>query len=166
MTPIKSLAMTKRLLEKAFVCKSHVMIMTHSKWCLLFSRISPGSTQFVLAMSLSNACSSKCSVAQTNFTILINHKKLPAFSCVISPVFYTLFPQTSVRMAKVLSSYRFVYVFFVVVVLVNVQFSFAVFNTSHFCFVHYVLVFSSPFSLGNLHFETSWKFFPFLFTVI
>ena len=37
MTPIKSLAMTKRLLEKAFVCKSHVMIMTHSKWRLLFS---------------------------------------------------------------------------------------------------------------------------------
>ena len=165
MTPIKSLAMTKRLLEKAFVCKSHVMIMTHSKWCLLFSRISPGSIQFVLAMSLSNACSSKCSVAQTNF-YFDKSQKLPAFSYVISPVFYTLFPQTSVRMAKVLSSYRFVSVFFVVVVLVNVQFSFAVFNTSHFRFVHYVLVFSSPFSLGNLHFETSWKFFPFLFTVI
>ena len=36
MTPIKSVAMIKRSLEKAFVCKSHVMIMIHSKWCLLF----------------------------------------------------------------------------------------------------------------------------------
>ena len=34
MTPIKSLAMIKRSLEKAFMCKSHVMI--HSEWCLLF----------------------------------------------------------------------------------------------------------------------------------
>ena len=29
MTPIKSLAMIKRSLEKAFMCKSHVMIMIH-----------------------------------------------------------------------------------------------------------------------------------------
>ena len=36
MTPIKSLAMIKRSLEKAFMCKSHVMIMIHSEWCLLF----------------------------------------------------------------------------------------------------------------------------------
>ena len=31
MTPIKSLAM----IEKAFMCKSHFMIMIHSEWCLL-----------------------------------------------------------------------------------------------------------------------------------
>ena len=38
MTPIKSLAMIKRSLEKAFLCKPHFMIMTHSKWCpLLFT---------------------------------------------------------------------------------------------------------------------------------
>ena len=36
MTPIKSLAMIKRSLEKAFMCKSHFMIMIHSEWCLLF----------------------------------------------------------------------------------------------------------------------------------
>ena len=30
MTPIKSLAMIKRSLEKAFMCKSHFMIMIHS----------------------------------------------------------------------------------------------------------------------------------------
>ena len=35
MTPIKSLAMIKRTLEKAFLCKSHFMIMIHSEWCLL-----------------------------------------------------------------------------------------------------------------------------------
>ena len=35
MTPIKSLAMIKRSLEKAFMCKSHFMIMIHSEWCLL-----------------------------------------------------------------------------------------------------------------------------------
>ena len=38
MTPIKSLAMIMRSLEKAFLCKPHFMIMTHSKWCpLLFT---------------------------------------------------------------------------------------------------------------------------------
>ena len=38
MTPIKSLAMIKRSLEKAFMCKSHFMIMIHSEWCpLLFT---------------------------------------------------------------------------------------------------------------------------------
>ena len=31
MTPIKSLAM----IEKAFMCKSHFMIMIYSEWCLL-----------------------------------------------------------------------------------------------------------------------------------
>ena len=36
MTPIKSLAMITRSLEKAFMCESHVMIMIHSEWCLLF----------------------------------------------------------------------------------------------------------------------------------
>ena len=36
MTPIKSLAMIKRSLEKAFMFKSHFMIMIHSEWCLLF----------------------------------------------------------------------------------------------------------------------------------
>ena len=36
MTPIKSLAMIKRSLEKAFMCKSHFMIMIHSEWCLLW----------------------------------------------------------------------------------------------------------------------------------
>ena len=35
MTPIKSLAMIKRSLENAFMCKSHFMIMIHSEWCLL-----------------------------------------------------------------------------------------------------------------------------------
>ena len=35
MTPIKSLVMIKRSLEKAFMCKSHFMIMVHSEWCLL-----------------------------------------------------------------------------------------------------------------------------------
>ena len=35
MTSIKSLAMIKRTLEKAFLCKSHFMIMIHSEWCLL-----------------------------------------------------------------------------------------------------------------------------------
>ena len=35
MTPIKSLALIKRSLEKAFMCKSHFMIMIHSEWCLL-----------------------------------------------------------------------------------------------------------------------------------
>ena len=39
MTPIKSLAMIKRSLQKAFVCKSHVMITIHSEWCLLFFHI-------------------------------------------------------------------------------------------------------------------------------
>ena len=38
MTPIKSLAMITRSLEKAFMCESHVMIMIHSEWCLLFFR--------------------------------------------------------------------------------------------------------------------------------
>ena len=38
MTPIKSVAMIKRSLEKAFMCKSHFMIMIHSEWCpLLFT---------------------------------------------------------------------------------------------------------------------------------
>ena len=37
MTPIKSLGMIKRSLEKAFMCKSHFMIMIHSEWCLLLS---------------------------------------------------------------------------------------------------------------------------------
>ena len=38
MTPIKSLSMMKRLLEKEFMCKSHFMIMIHSEWCpLLFT---------------------------------------------------------------------------------------------------------------------------------
>ena len=36
MTPIKSLAMVRRPLEKALMCKSHFMIMTHSERCLLF----------------------------------------------------------------------------------------------------------------------------------
>ena len=36
MTPIKSLAMVRRPLEKAFMCKSQFMIMTHSERCLLF----------------------------------------------------------------------------------------------------------------------------------
>ena len=36
MTLIKSLALIKRSLEKAFMCKSHFMIMTHSEQCLLF----------------------------------------------------------------------------------------------------------------------------------
>ena len=35
MTLIKSLALIKRSLEKAFMCKSHFMIMIHSEWCLL-----------------------------------------------------------------------------------------------------------------------------------
>ena len=35
MTLIKSLAMIKRSLEKAFTCKSHFMIMIHSEWCTL-----------------------------------------------------------------------------------------------------------------------------------
>ena len=35
MTLTKSLAMINRSLEKAFMCKSHFMIMIHSKWCLL-----------------------------------------------------------------------------------------------------------------------------------
>ena len=35
MTPFKSLAMIKRSLEKAFMRKSHFMIMIHSEWCLL-----------------------------------------------------------------------------------------------------------------------------------
>ena len=35
MTPIKSLAMIKRSLGKAFMCKSHLVIMIHSEWCLL-----------------------------------------------------------------------------------------------------------------------------------
>ena len=39
MTPIKSLAMIKRSLQKAFMCKSHVMITIHSEWCLLFFHI-------------------------------------------------------------------------------------------------------------------------------
>ena len=36
MTPIKSLAIVRQPLEKAFMCKSHFMIMTHSERCLLF----------------------------------------------------------------------------------------------------------------------------------
>ena len=36
MTPIKSLAMVRRSLEKAFMCKLHFTIMIHSEWCLLF----------------------------------------------------------------------------------------------------------------------------------
>ena len=35
MTPIKSLAMIKRSLEKAFMGKSHFIIMIHSERCLL-----------------------------------------------------------------------------------------------------------------------------------
>ena len=35
MTPIKSLAMIKRSLEIAFMCKSQFMIMIHPEWCLL-----------------------------------------------------------------------------------------------------------------------------------
>ena len=34
-SPIKSLAMIKRSLEKVFMCKSQFMIMIHSEWCLL-----------------------------------------------------------------------------------------------------------------------------------
>ena len=37
MTPIKSLAMMKRSLKKAFMCKSHFMIMIHSNYVLLFT---------------------------------------------------------------------------------------------------------------------------------
>ena len=37
MTPIKSLAMMKRSLKKAFICKSHFMIMIHSNYVLLFT---------------------------------------------------------------------------------------------------------------------------------
>ena len=37
MTPIKSLAMMKRSLKKAFMCKSHFMIMILSNYVLLFT---------------------------------------------------------------------------------------------------------------------------------
>ena len=37
MTPIKSLAMMKRSLKKAFICKSHFIIMIHSNYVLLFT---------------------------------------------------------------------------------------------------------------------------------
>ena len=42
MTPIKSLAMIKRSLEKALMCKSHVMIMIHSEWCIVFHMFAMG----------------------------------------------------------------------------------------------------------------------------
>ena len=56
--------------------------------------------------------------------VLINRKNGQLFRTV-SALSFILFWQTSVRMANV-SSYRFVSVVFVVVVFVNVQFSFAV----------------------------------------
>ena len=86
------------------------------------------------------------SVQQRKLTSVLKKKtqKLPAISDVISPVFYTLFPWTSVRMAKVLSSYRFVSVVFVVVVLVMCSLV-SPRLTSHFCLVHQFLVFFLPF---------------------
>ena len=53
-------------------------------------RLSPGSTQFVLAMSLSNGYRWKRPGAQTNF-YFDKSQKLPAFSYGISPVFFTFF---------------------------------------------------------------------------
>ena len=84
------------------------------------------STQFVWAMSLSDACCRKCSVAQTNF---YKSKKIASFfvryqACLL----YTFsVDKCSGGKSLFLSSYRFVFVVFVVVVLSNdVQFSFAV----------------------------------------
>ena len=45
MTPIKSLAMIKRSLGKAFMCKSHLVIMIHSEWCLLLFTCFYGTSQ-------------------------------------------------------------------------------------------------------------------------
>ena len=93
------------------------------------------------------------SVQQRKLTsILINHKKLPAFSYVISPVFYTLFLQTSVRMANVLSSYRFVSVGFCCSGACQCVLQFRCL-TSHFCFVHQFLVFFLPFFSRQLSFR-------------
>ena len=93
------------------------------------------------------------SVQQRKLTsILINHKKLPAFSYVISPVFYTLFLQTSVRMANVLSSYRFVSVGFCCSGACQCALQFRRL-TSHFCFVHQFLVFFLPFFSRQLSFR-------------
>ena len=73
----------------------------------------------------------------------------------ISPVFYTLFSvdQCSCDKSLAPSSKRFVSVVFVVVVLVNVQFSFAVLPAIFGpCFYEF-LFFSSSVFLGNVHFE-------------
>ena len=42
MTPIKSLAMMKRSLKKAFMCKSHFMIMIHSELSLVVHMFAMG----------------------------------------------------------------------------------------------------------------------------
>ena len=83
------------------------------------------STQSVLAMSLSNACCWKCSVAQTNF---YKSQKFPAFFVGYQACLLYTFSVGQCSCGKSLfpSFYRFVFVVFVVVVLANVQFSFAV----------------------------------------
>lgn len=64
---------------------------------------------------------------RTNF-YFDKSQKLLAFSCGISPVFYMLFfgDPCSYGKSLALSCYHFVSAVFVVVVVVNVQFSFAV----------------------------------------
>ena len=107
------------------------------------------------------------SVQQRKLTsILINHKKLPAFSYVISPVFYTLFLYTSVRMADVLSSYCFVSVGFCCSGACQCVLQFRRL-TSHFCFVHQFLFFFPPlFFSATFISNRRGKCLPSIFTVI
>ena len=97
-------------------------------------------------------------------SFLINRKNCQLFRTASALSFILFSVDHDKRLA--LSSSHFVSVVFVVVVLVNVQFSFTVLPAILFSCIYHFLVFSSSVFLGNLHFETSRQIFTVYFTVI
>ena len=97
-------------------------------------------------------------------SILINSKNCQFFRTV-SALSFILFSvdQCSYDKSLALSSQSFVSVVFVIVVLVNVKFSFAVLPAIFVSCIYQLLVFSSSVFLVNLHFETSWQIFTVYF---